>query len=207
VEPRWDEEILDTGGRRQVRVRTLVAVIVVLAVGIGLGFLAGRNNNRSASPAPPTRTKTVTATLLPPVTATVPEVFQDVDTTGRRCSAIVSGRLQLGIQVANHSNTSLQLFELTPVLPLGGLRLTATAVGSCGQLPPSATVRGYRFAADSTVWLTATFDVRVRCPSFVPVSFLMRYQRAGNTREESLNGFGDLGDVPYPCPPSSSQSR
>jgi hypothetical protein len=199
VDPHPDEELLDTGTRRPVPVRSVIALLVTLVVALGVGFLLG-HRGRGASSAPPTRTRTVTATPLPSDGVDVPAVFQDLDITGRRCSAIVSGRLQLGIQIANHSNRTLRLVELIPVLPLGGLRLTATAVGSCGQLPPSAEVRGYPLPTETAVWVTATFEVRVRCPSFVPVSFLMRYDKSGNTGAQSLGGFGDLGDVPYPCP-------
>jgi hypothetical protein len=141
---------------------------------------------------------------LPPLTATPAVESQTLDTTDRRCWAPPGvGQLQLGIEVINHAPTTIELIDLYAVLPLGGLRATVSAVGTCGALPVTAPVRGYRLAAGATAWLTMTFDVVARCPTYAPVSFLTRYRQSGLLKTAALNGFVDLGQVPFAGCPSS----
>jgi hypothetical protein len=180
-----DEE-LAVGHRRPVPVWTVVAWVAALAV------VAGRE-------AAPTRTATVTVSAVPSVSAAVGSGAGDLDATDRRCSlATRVGSLQLGIEMVNHGSVPVELRDLRPVLPLGGLTATRSAVGTCGQLPPSTPVRGYRVAPGATGWLTITFEVQEACPGFLPVGFAVRYLEGGSLVAETIASFSDLGDVPYP---------
>jgi hypothetical protein len=126
-------------------------------------------------------------------------------TTGARCSAQHGAQLQLGLEVVNRSGTIATLRRLDPVLPLGGLRPSASAWSGCGQLTP-VPAGDRALAAGATTWLTMTFDVLDRCPAPLPVGFTLTYTQAGRPAVADLRGFPDLGDVPYTgtrCPQSS----
>ncbi len=200
-----DDEELATGGRRVVPVWTVAAWVIVLAVVAGFGYLLGRrNDDHQATPAP-TRTATVTVTAVPSASAGVGSGPGDLDGTDHRCSLATGvGRLQLGIEMVNRGTKPIELRDLQPVLPLGGLKVVHNAVGTCGQLPPATPVRGYKVAPGATGWLTMTFDVQEPCPGALPVGFAVRYLESGALVAETLASFSDLGDVPYPGCSSSS---
>jgi hypothetical protein len=198
-----DEE-LAVGHRRPVPVWTVVAWVVALAIVAGFAFLLGRRHDGREAAA--TRTATVTVSAVPSVSAPVGSGPGDLDATDRRCSLAAGvGHLQLGIEMVNHGRAPVELRDLHPVLPLGGLKATRSAVGTCGQLPPSTPVRGYRVAPGATGWMTITFDVQEACPGFLPVGFAVRYLEGGSLVAETLASFSDLGDVPYPGCASSSR--
>lgn len=198
-----DEE-LSAGQRRTVSVWTVVAWVVALAVVAGFAFLLGRrSDDQQAAPA---QTRTATVTVSAVATSTTGSGTGDLDATDHRCSLATGvGRLQLGVEMVNHGAAPIELRDLQPVLPLGGLTATRSTVGTCGQLPPRAPVRGYRVAPGATGWLTITFDVHERCPGFLPVGFAVRYLERGAVVAETLANFSDLGDVPYPGCSSSSR--
>ena len=55
--------------------------------------------------------------------------------SGPRCSVQTGRELQVGLQVTNLSPAAVRLRRVEVVLPLGGLRVTSQAWGSCGELP------------------------------------------------------------------------
>ena len=84
---------------------------------------------------------------------------------------------------------------------LAGLKETAHAWGTCGQLPGLPDPRATLVSSGGSAWFTVTFRVLERCPGALPVKFLLSYDRGGRTRTVRLPGFVDLGHVPYSgCP-------
>jgi hypothetical protein len=125
--------------------------------------------------------------------------------TGNRCSLQLGDRLQLGVEIVNQSSTTVTLGPIDAVLPLGGLRRTAGAVGTCGQLSSSGGAAGAAFPAGASTWLTMTFDVLMPCPTPMPVQFVVGYTQGGQHADSRLSAFPDLGGVPYTgCSPEPS---
>jgi hypothetical protein len=48
-----------------------------------------------------------------------------------------------------------------------------------------------------TVWITSTVEVRVGCPSPLPLLFDVTYTTLAREVSAQLAGFGDLAAVPY----------
>jgi hypothetical protein len=117
--------------------------------------------------------------------------------TGNRCSLQLGDRLQLGVEIVNLSTAGATLLRATVDLPLGGLRVTAVAWGSCGQLSAIDGASPYPLPSGATTWLRMTFDVLIPCPAALPVLFNLSYLQAGKVAVSYLGGFDDLGGVPY----------
>jgi len=157
-----------------------------------LGYLAGYHQARAK--AGPRLSGGATATAAPAAGDTV------LTDTGNRCAVQLGHELQLGIQISNSSSGAVVLREVRPILPLGGLRATASSWGTCGELPVGAGAAP-SLAAGSTGWLTMTFDVLTRCPRPLPVQFNLSYTQAGKAQTVRLDAFPDLGNVRYTgCP-------
>ena len=173
---------------RSLRVRVGLLVTVALVVGALGGFYVGRG-----SPGPATGPDAVdpTARIL------VPGSGQPPTATGNRCSVQLGDTLQLGLEVVNSSTSELTLQRPDVSVPLGGLRLTETVWGACGQVGGALAANVYVLAPGATVWLRMTFDVLTRCPAPYPVQVNLAYARAGTNAVAFLGGFSDLGDVPY----------
>lgn len=126
--------------------------------------------------------------------------------TGKQCRAQVGNRLQLGVEVANRSSSPLELDRIESDLPIGGLRLTSSAWGTCGQLSPNSTTNALPLPAGALIWVTMTFDVIDPCPAPYPVQFSLLYTVPGaTTRTARVGGFADLSEVPYSgCTTSAS---
>jgi hypothetical protein len=163
------------------RIGAGLALVLVVAAAAA-GYLFGTRHH-TVAPAPA------------PVPAN-PGTAVPITVTDRRCSVQSKDRLQLGIEIVNRSAAALTLDGVDAVLPLRGLRATATTWGTCGQLPPAAGDI-YPVAAGGTGWLTITFDVLVACPGPLPVQFRVHYTQVGTSGTADLPGFDDLGDVPY----------
>jgi hypothetical protein len=160
------------------------AVLAALVAGAA-GYLIG--SGRTAPPAQP-------GTTTPPAAAgAIPLVG-----TGKQCGVQVGERLQLGVEVANQSSSELRLDAVEPGLPLGGLRLTATAWGTCGQLRSDGTATAQSLPVGARTWVTMTFDVAVPCPAPFPVMFSVTYTPPAATAVRAeVGGFQDLGEVAY----------
>ncbi|HEY2668843.1 MAG TPA: hypothetical protein VGJ07_00555 [Rugosimonospora sp.] len=181
--------------------RSTVAWIVAAAVVVGAaaGYLAGIRRDSTTGTAP-----SAGPSLSVP---------QPLAGTGSRCAIQVGDRLQLGVEIVNHSAGTVTVDRVTPYLPLQGLRAVATAWGSCGQLSPLGTypIPGGAFGAQpipdgAARWLTITFDVLVPCPQALPVAFALQYEEAGHADNAQVWGFPDLGDVAYTGCQSSPSS-
>lgn len=181
-------DVIEPGaeGRPPRRIAVGFAVILIVAAAM-VGYLFGTWGSDTVTPSP-----------TPPAT-------QPIAATGKRCSAQLDDRMQLGIEIVNQSATAMTLQQVDAVLPLDGLRATVATWGSCGQLPPTATGGDYPLPAGGTTWLAITFDVLVPCPGSIPVRFTVHYRQAGRADIVGLPGFPDLGDIPYTstkCPPA-----
>jgi len=182
----------DRWGRGPAFAAGLAAVALVL--GVALGYTVGRNQApRRPAAAPSARANTASAAA----TIGVPEVGQ----SGQQCAEQLGHRLQLGVQVTNESASSVRLSKVKVIMPLGGLKPTAHAWGTCGQLPGLPSPQATLVSAGGSAWFTVTFRVLERCPGALPVQFLLSYDRGGSTKTVRLPGFVDLGHVPYSgCP-------
>jgi hypothetical protein len=191
-------DVIESGSDRPPRPLRRIGVgfaLVLIVAAAMTGYLVGSNRHA------------VTAIPGPSSSSTIPALAHPITATGKRCSAQRKDQLQLGIEIINQSTTTVTLRQAQAVLPLSGLRATATTWGACGQLPPAATSEEYPVSAGATTWLTITFDVLVPCPGPIPVLFTVHYRQAGRSDVVDLPGFPDLGDVPYAsakCPTSAS---
>jgi hypothetical protein len=139
--------------------------------------------------------------------------------SGGECSVQRGRDLQVGLEVINLSGTPVILGQVTPILPLGGLRLLSQQWAPCGAIVPAGEAAGGGSivfigastgeveagnGADAAVlppygsaWLSVTFRVLMACPAPLPVLFSVWYQENGRTDTAQLPGFSDLGQVPY----------
>jgi hypothetical protein len=178
--------VVDRLGQRRMLAGLLIAT---LAVGIGVGFFSGRHAARSGAPATTTVVRSVTPSSGP---------FDQVISTGARCSAQIGHQLQLGVEVRNELTVPVKLIDARTALPMGGFRLTGTVRGACGMLPGADdTIDGYELAVGAAVWLTVRLEVLVACPTPLPVQISLRYVQAGHNETAIVGGFPDLGGVPY----------
>jgi hypothetical protein len=183
--------------------RTAALAVAALAVGLIAGYVAGQHqqgrpaaSSRPAAAGSASAAASASSAPRPTVTITVP----DLTATGNRCAVQRGTSLQLGIEVVNQSDQALAVGGFRAVLPIGGLRATAAAVGTCGALPTGAPM-SVTLPAGATEWLTVTFDVLVRCPQPFPVQFVVSYTSAGRMTTAQLDEFPDLGQVGYSgCP-------
>jgi len=179
------------------------AGVAVAALGIGLiaGYLAGHGQSRpsgSSRPAAAGSASPVASAPRPTVTITVP----DLTATGNRCAVQHGTSLQLGVEIANQSDHAVVVGPYRAVLPIGGLKATGAAIGTCGALPAFAPA-SLSLPAGATEWLTITFHVLEQCPVPYPVQFVVSYTDAGKPVTAQLDEFPDLGQVTYSgCPPT-----
>lgn len=181
----------------------VAALVVGVGAGFEVGYTAGQHHATAGTPA-------ATASGSDPAAAAGtagPTLAQ----TGNVCSSQHGTMLQLGIQVANDSTTALTLFQVRPVLPMGGLRVTAIGWGPCGQLPispladgdPQAAAIDQYLPAQATGWFTITVKVLVSCPGPLPVQFEVAYGQHGKISTVPMAGFNDLANIGYSgCPAS-----
>jgi hypothetical protein len=174
-------DIIESAPRRPLPGRTVLAAfalaVVVAAAG---GYVAGQRHPSTPAPKPSALARA-----------------EAISGTGDRCSVQQGRRLQLGTEIANRSTEPVTLQYIAAKLPLGGLRATARAWGSCGQLPSAVTAGRLPLAVGATTWLTMTFDVLVPCPAPLPVLFTVEYAQSGRSGVADVPAFPDLGDVPY----------
>jgi hypothetical protein len=181
----------------------VVALVVGVGAGFGAGYTAGRHHTTAATPA-------ATASGSDPA-AVAGTAGPTLAQSGNVCSSQHGTQLQLGVQVVNDSTTALTLFQIRPVLPMGGLRVTSISWGACGQLPidpqadgdPQSAAMDQFLPAQAAGWFTITVQVLVRCPAALPVQFQVAYGQHGKVSTVPMAGFNDLANVGYSgCPPS-----
>src|SRR5262249_47521671 len=135
--------------------------VAALVLGVGVGYAVGRNQapaRPAAAPSAQGRPAAATASSAP--AAGLPELGQ----SGQQCSEQIGHRLQLGVQVTNESASSVRLSNVRVILPLHGLKPTAHAWGTCGQLPGMHNPQATLVSAGGSAWFTVTFRVLERCP-------------------------------------------
>jgi hypothetical protein len=170
---------------------------VMLVLGLAVGYAVGRNQAPARPAAAPSARASATLSASASPAAGLPELGQ----SGQQCAEQVGHRLQLGVQVTNESASSVRLSRVRVITPLGGLKQTTQAWGTCGELPGLPDPRATLVSAGGSAWFTVTFRVLERCPGALPVRFLLSYDRGGRTMTVRLPGFVDLGHVPYSgCP-------
>jgi hypothetical protein len=180
-------------GWADARVTTVAAAALV--VGLIAGYLGGHQQARTTASPPPARTTPPQPS--PRTTApSYPSLVPALTTTGNRCALERGKTLTLGVEVANQSPRPIEVGQFHAVLPLGGLRATAAAVGTCGALYNGAAASP-ALAPGASEWLTITFSVLVRCPQPLPVQFRVSYTSSGKTATAQIDEFPDLGEVAY----------
>ncbi|MEP7023072.1 MAG: hypothetical protein ABJB47_04545 [Actinomycetota bacterium] len=203
--PASDDDVLELGssrlpgpGWRPPKTAALLGV-AGLIVGMAVGYAAGHQQGRSSAAPRPRVTTSRPLPSPPPVTADASSLVQ----SGSQCAMQSGHTLQLGIQVTNQSAALLTLRQITPIEPLGNLRVTTKSWGPCGELPSPQSQPERVLAAGSSSWFTVTFKVLVRCPGALPVQFSVGFDQLGRSVTADLPGFVDLGHVPYSgCPVS-----
>jgi hypothetical protein len=176
--------------------RVLVGLLVAtLAGGIGLGYLSGKHAAGSGAPATTTVVREVTAPRAAPSSGP----FDQLVETGARCSVQNGHQLQLGLELRNDLDAPVTLARLRVPYAAGDqLRPVGTARGVCGELlGPDTSIAGYHLAVGASVWLTATVDVLTDCPAPLHLTLLLSYTHNGRPATTTLDGFPDLGGVPY----------
>lgn len=205
------DDVLEQGGSRfrlpswrPSKAAEIVAVAALIA-GLAAGYAAGHSRGGGGAPRPG---PTVTVTAPPSAAVPAPSVsFSIVNSLvlgqdAGACSQQDGTQLQLGVQVTNQSAGGLLLQTARAVLPLGGLKPVSWRWGPCGLLPgPAGSDPAHPayliLAASGSVWLTFTFQVKLRCPGPLPVQFSVGYDLQGQEGTASLPGFADLSQVPY----------
>ncbi|MGD0067612.1 MAG: hypothetical protein ABSB76_29780 [Streptosporangiaceae bacterium] len=231
--PRW----LPASGRRPSRGAAILGIaglVVGLAAGYALGYRhpgqAVRPSRATAAGAVPSA---VAGSAAPSDTAAStggPGAYSSnlavaglsgLIQTGGACSVQHGRDLQLGVEVINLSGTPVTLGQVTPILPLGGLRPVSKQWAPCSAIRPSWQAAGggtivfvgvpsgevgavsaagaVVLPPNGTAWFSATFRVLVACPSALPVHFSVSYQAVpfGRTATAQLPGFVDLGQAKY----------
>jgi hypothetical protein len=176
----------------------LAAVALVLGLGVGFGVGHATGSRQAGQPG-------ATASGSSTSAASVPSGGPTLAQTGNLCSAQLGTTLQLGIQVSNGSMAPLTLGQVRAVLPMGGLQVTGWTWGPCGELnagphnggDPQGSEPDQYLTAGAMGWVNVQVKVLVRCPTPLPVQFIISYQQHGKLRTVELPGFQDLGAVPY----------
>lgn len=197
------EDVITIGrppARRAPLIARGTAGLVALAVVAGLivEHQAGRHHRGPV--AIPTPASTPSAAALPFTSAVIAE-------TGNICSGEneTPTGLQLGTEIVNRSPGPVVLDQIVPVLPLGGLRLSAVNLSFCNALPIAVALPETVLAAGASTWISATFTVLDGCPQALPVGFDLTYTQDGAVRTAQLRPFPDLGSIIYSgCLPSTA---
>jgi hypothetical protein len=170
-----------------VRGPVISIALMALAAGLLLGFVGGyRQATANGRPTRPT----TSATRVSPFDTAIVDA-------GNRCAVQLGHTLELGVEIVNQSNGTVALRQIEPVLPISGLKAVASQWGTCGALTGVGPGQPTALGPGATGWLTVTFDVMVACPQPLPVQFRISYMQAGRLEVADLNGFSDLGQVPY----------
>jgi hypothetical protein len=183
-----------------------VFAAVALVIGLAAGYVAGDRQARGSA-ASPVPTASAPTPYLAPATSFAFNGLSPLAQNIGTCSVQTGQELQLGVQVANQSSTSLVLQAADAVLPLGGLEQVAWHWGPCGAAAGGPRQGDLLLGPGASVWLTVTLKVQVRCPSALPVEFVIGYLAQGQSGRTDLPGFSDLSQVPYTgCPATTASS-
>ena len=216
---------------RSAAILGIAGLVVGLAAGFGLGY---RHPGQAAQPSRATAAgavpSAVAGSAAPSGTASTGGSgayssnlaitgLSGLIQTGGACSVQHGRELQLGVEVINLSGTPVTLGQISPILPLGGLRPVSKQWAPCSAISPSwqaagggtivfigvpsgevGAVSGAGAAVlppNGSAWFSVTFRVLVACPQPLPVHFSVAYKANGRTATAQLPGFVDLGQVTY----------
>lgn len=195
--PLAGDDVLEMGSRGGPVLRWRPAAVLVLAAALLAGLAAGYavGVRHAGKPFPPPR----------PAASQTTTSFSaggfPLSQTGPGCSAQIGHQLQLGLEVTNLSVSAITLRRVEVMLPIGGLKATSQAWGTCGQLPTPSEAPGnalpLTLGPGGSAWFTVTFRVLVRCPQPLPVHFTLNYDQGGRSATFPLPGFPDLSQVSY----------
>jgi hypothetical protein len=220
--PRW----LPDPGRRPPRGAAILGIaglIVGLAAGYALGY---RHLGQAVRPSPATAAGAVPSAVAGSAggagaysSSLTVTGLTGLTQTGGACSVQHGRDLQVGVEVINLSRTPVTLGQVSPILPLSGLRPVSRQWAPCDALSPSWRAAGGGtivfvgvpsgevgavsaagvavLPPDATAWLSVTFRVLVACPHPLPVKFSVSYQENGRADTAQLPGFLDLRQVRY----------
>ncbi len=176
-----------------------VFAAVVLAAGLAVGYAAGYRHllaqpeKRATAAAP---SASASAAVLPLADSSA--VSQDRSS----CSTQTGHELQLGVQLTNQSSVPVVLQTARFAVPVGGLKQVTWQWAPCGALPGGPGQADEILPAGTSIWLTATFAVQVRCPAASSVELTVGFITQGHSVTAALAGFPDLSQVAYSgCPP------
>ena len=196
--PPGGDDVLEMGSRRgpvlwrRPPAAALVLAAAALLAGLAAGYAAGvRHPGKPLSPPRPAASQTTTSFSAGGF---------PLSQTGPGCSAQIGHELQLGLQVTNLSVTAITLHRVEAVLPMGGLKATSQAWGTCGELSAPGAAPGHALLTlgpGASAWFTVTFQVLVRCPQPLSVHFTLDYDQGGRPAAILLPSFSDLGQVSY----------
>jgi hypothetical protein len=209
--PPAGDDVLEMGSRRgpvlwwRPPTAALVLTVVALLVGLAVGYAAGVGHaGKPPSPPRPAASPTAPSFAVGGFPLTRPSFAVGgfpLSQTGPGCSAQIDHELQLGLEVMNLWDTPITLHRVEVMLPMGGLKATSQAWGSCGELPAPGEAPGnalpLTLAPGASAWFTVTFQVLVRCPQPLPVHFVLDYDQSGRSAAMPLPSFPDLGQVSY----------
>jgi hypothetical protein len=187
---RWPATLRRPGDLRwPSRPAAVLLLVAGLVAGLAAGYAAGdRHAGRSAAPL-----GSIAASQAAEFAAGGSALGQ----SGPTCAAQVNGQLQLGMQVTNVSQANMALRWIRAVLPIGGLTAVAQTWEPCGTLPLTGDTTPPALSPGASIWFTVTFKVLIRCPEALPVQFTLGYVQSGRRGFVHLQGFSDLGQVPY----------
>ena len=194
--PRWARRArsLTAPGWRPSRgaaIHGLAGLVVGLVTGYALGY-------RHVRQAGPPGAAAASAVAYPSGLGIVGLAGTEVAQATGSCSVQHGHELQLGVEVINESGTTVTLGQVTPVLPLGGLRAVSQRWGPCSALATAGAVPDDDVVGPGgTAWLNVTFQVLVACPGPLPVEFSVSYRAGTQAGTAQLPGFPDLGQVSY----------
>lgn len=122
------------------------------------------------------------------------------------CPLRTDHQTTVSVSFVLHNPTSMraEITRIDPVLPLGGLRLTATTTRSGGcerpgppERRPGPADRTRSVAAGGRVLVTFRFTLPRICPTALPVQAMLRVRSSGVATTRRLPVVNDLAGVRY----------
>jgi hypothetical protein len=122
---------------------------------------------------------------------------------GRICSAVTDGRrtLALSFTLVNISSKDVTLIDVTPQLPIGGLRPLRpnTAGGTCEH--PGREAPGGLLIPGATQLITMRFRLPEECPQPFPVQARVKLRANHMVGTTTVGIYSDLGAIDFDtCP-------
>ena len=168
------------------------AVVALVVAGGAVTVLRGDGNPPTEQTPAPTSSRTRRVPNEDPLTMITSSSGACTETDHRRHLTVIFG-------VVNLSSESLIVRKVTPVLPLGGLRLVGRSIGvaACGEVQ---TNNGSRvLTAGRSLAVSFTFRLTKDCPAALPVQATVTVARIDGTRQvaNAVPVLSDLGGIEF----------